>query len=94
MVVDLAVAESAEQPLDILVRDRSSQPDFVGICDRHQHCRFVSDDPQMVEPAGGPEDGLLFDAFNDAETMVLAWSVTNSDPGRRRSPGIACATTS
>ena len=24
----------------------------------------------MVEPAGGPEDGLLFDAFNDAETMI------------------------
>ena len=70
MVVDLAVAEQAEQPLDLVVADGAAQADAVDVAHRNEHGGVVGDDPKMVEAAGGTEDGLVFDPFDDPETMV------------------------
>jgi len=66
MVVDLPVAEQAEQPLDVFVADRAAQAHAVDIAQRHEHGRIVRDDPEMVKTAGGTEDGFVFDAFDDS----------------------------
>ena len=70
VVVDLAVAEQAEQPLDFFVADGAAQADAVDVAHRHEHGRFVGDDAEMIETAGGAENGFLFDAFDDPETMI------------------------
>ncbi len=70
MIVDLAVAEEGEEPFDLFVADRAPQADAVDVVDRNEHGRFVRDHPQMIEPAGGAEDGFGFDALNDAESVV------------------------
>ena len=70
MVVDLAVPQTAEQLLHVGIRNRAPQPDFAGIGDWHENRRFVGDDPEMIEPARGAEDGLVFDTLDNAKTMV------------------------
>src|SRR5690606_27082883 len=70
VVVDLAVAEASEQPLDVGVRDRTTQADFGRVRHRHQNRRLVGENPKMVEPARGTEDGLFFDALDYTETMI------------------------
>ena len=70
MVVDLAVAEQAEQPLDFVVADRAAEADAVDVAHGNEHGRFVRDDPEMIETAGGTENRFLLDAFDDAETMI------------------------
>src|SRR5437870_13851487 len=70
MVVDLAVAEQAEEPLDFFVADGATQADAVDVAHRHEHRRIIRDDPEMVETAGRTENGFLFDAFDDPETMI------------------------
>src|SRR5262249_57450458 len=72
MVVDLAVAEQAEEPLDFFVADRAAKADAVDVAHRHEHRRVVRDDPEMVEAAGPAADGFLFDAFDDPETLIPA----------------------
>ena len=70
MVVDLAVAELAEQPLDLVVVDGAPQADVVDVGHRHEHRRVVRENPQMKKPARRAEDGLLFDLLYDAETVI------------------------
>ena len=62
--------EQLEQPLDFLVVDGAAQADAVDVGDRHEHGRVVRHDAQMIEAAGRAEDGLLFDALDDAETVI------------------------
>ena len=70
MVVDLAVAEQTEQPLDFVVADGAAEADAVDVAHRHEHGRVVGDDPEMVKAAGGAENGFVFDALDDPETMI------------------------
>ena len=70
MVVDLAVAEKAEQAFDFLVSNSAAQPDAVHVGHRNQHGGVVGHNPEVVEPAGGTEDGFLFDALDDPKTMI------------------------
>src|SRR5947199_272288 len=66
----LAVAEQAEQPLDFAVGDRAAQADAVDVAHRHEHGRVVGNDAQMIEAAGSSENSFVFDAFDDAETVI------------------------
>ncbi len=61
MIVDLAVAEQAEEALDLFVGDRLSQADVVDVGDGHQHRRVIGDDAQMKKSAGGTENSFFFD---------------------------------
>ena len=70
VVVDLAVAEQAEQPLDFFVGDGAAEADAVDVAHRNEHGGVVRDDSQMVETAGGAENGFVFDPLDDAETMI------------------------
>src|SRR5262249_3580912 len=70
MVVDLAVAEEPEQPLNLLVADRAPEPDAVDIVHRHEHGGLVGDHAQVVKPAGRSENGFRFDALHNAETVI------------------------
>ena len=70
MVVDLAVAEQAEQTFDFHVADGAAQADAVDVGDRDEHDGFVGDDAKVIETAGSAEDGFFFDAFDDPETMI------------------------
>src|SRR5204863_730461 len=70
VIVDLPVAEQAEQPFDVLVADGATQADAIDVADGHEHGRVVRNDPEMVEPAGGTEDGFVFDSLDDPESMV------------------------
>jgi len=68
--VDLAVAEEREETIDLFVVDRAPQADAVNIVDWNENGRLVRDHPEMVEAAGGAEDGFGFDALNDAESVI------------------------
>ena len=70
MVVDLAVAEQAEEPLDFVVADGAAEADAVDIRQWHEDGRVVGNDAQVIEAASGTKDGLFFDALDDPETMV------------------------
>jgi hypothetical protein len=70
VVVDFAVAEQYEQPFDLFVADGAPKPHPVDVVQRNEHSRFVRNHLEMVEPAGGAEDGFGFDALNDAESVV------------------------
>ena len=70
MVVDLAVAEQREEPLDFFVADRAAQTDTVDVRERHEHRGVVGDNPEMIETAGCAEDRFVFNALDDPETMV------------------------
>src|SRR5262245_56335278 len=70
MVVDLAVAEQAEEPFDFFVADRAPQADAVHIGDRHENRCVVRDNSEVIAAAGSAEDGFLFDSFDDPETMI------------------------
>ena len=70
MVVDLAVTEQAEQPLDFHIADGATQADAVDVGNRDEHDRFVGDDAKVIETACSAENGLFFDAFDDPETMI------------------------
>src|SRR5207248_3529623 len=70
VVVDLAVAEQAEQPLDFLVGDGAAKADAVDVAHRHEHGRVVCDDAEMKEAAGGTKNGLVLDALDDTQTMI------------------------
>ena len=70
MIVDFAVAEQGEQAFDFFVADRAPETDAVDVVDRNEHGRFVGHHPQMIEPAGGAQDGFGFDALNDAESVI------------------------
>src|SRR6185436_2367685 len=70
MIVDLAVAEQREQPLDLFVADSAPEADAVNVIDGHKHRRLVGYHSQMVETASCSQDGFGFDALNDAESVV------------------------
>src|SRR5687768_11059428 len=70
MVVDLPVAQQQKQAFNFLVRDGPTQAYVVDIGDRNQNGRFIRQDPQMEKPAGGAENRLFFNFFDDPETMV------------------------
>src|SRR5262249_30551936 len=70
MVVDLAVAELREEPLDFVVADRAPQANAVNVGQRHEHGRVVRDNTKMIETAGGTKNGFFFDALDDPETMI------------------------
>ena len=70
MVVDLAVAQQAEQPLDFLVADGAAEADAVNVTHWNEDGRVVGDDAEMKEAAGGAENRLVFDPFNDSQTMI------------------------
>jgi hypothetical protein len=70
MVVDAAIAQKAEETFDLLIADRLPKTNVVNVRDGHEHRRVVRHDPQMEEAAGGAKNSLLFDTFNDAESMV------------------------
>mgnify|MGYP003350153633 CR=1 FL=1 len=53
-----------------LVLDRLAETHAVDVGDRHEHRRVIADDAKVKETAGGTQDGLLFDPFDDPETMV------------------------
>src|SRR6185503_13379062 len=67
---DLPVAELAEQPVDFLIRNGASQADAVDVAHRHEHGGVVGDDAKMIEAARSAENGLVFDSFDDPETMI------------------------
>ena len=46
-------------------RDGATQPDAVNVADRDEHGRFIRDDPEMIKTACRPENGLVFDPFDD-----------------------------
>src|SRR5439155_26327243 len=52
------------------VADGAAQADAIDVADGHEHGRVVRNDPEMVEPAGGTEDGFVFDSLDDPESMV------------------------
>src|SRR5688500_5796504 len=70
MVVDLAVAQQHEQAFNFFVRDGPTQAYVVDVGDRNQNGRFIRQDPQMEKPASSTENRLLFNFFDDPETMV------------------------
>jgi hypothetical protein len=70
MIVDLAVAEEGEQPLDFFVADGAAEANAVNVIHRHEHGCFVGDHSQMIETASCSQDGFGFDALNDAESVV------------------------
>ena len=70
LAVDLAVAEDSEQAIDFGVTNRAAQSDAVGVADGHEHHRLVRGNAEGVESARRAENGLLFDALDDAETVI------------------------
>ena len=70
MVVNLTVAQPAEQPVDVRVGNRPTQANFIRVGQGHQHGGLVRDDLEMVKPASRPEDCLFFDALDDAKSMI------------------------
>ncbi len=70
LAVDLPVTENPEQAIDFGVANRAAQADAVGVPDRHEHHRLVRRNAERVEPARSAEDGFLFDALDDAETVI------------------------
>ena len=70
MIVDLAVAEQTKQPFHVVVADGAAEADAVDVGQRHEHSGVVGDDAEMIETAGGTEDGFFFNALDDPETMV------------------------
>ncbi len=70
MIVDLAVAQQAEQPLDVVVADGAAQADAVNIAYGHEDGRVVGDDAEVIETAGGTKNSFLFDALDDPETVI------------------------
>src|SRR5215831_13296285 len=49
MVVDLAVAEQREEPLDFVVGDGAAKTDAVDVRDRHEYDCLVGYDTEMIE---------------------------------------------
>ncbi len=90
MVIDLAVAERVEEPLDFRVADGAAKPDAVDVVDRHEHRRLVGDDAQMIKPAGSTEDGLLFDTDNDPEPLVRVNDLVSNLECHSGSPVMRC----
>src|SRR5262245_57078517 len=70
MVVDLAVAEQPEQPLDLVVADGPSEPDTINIVEGNKNGGLVGHHPEVVEPAGRAEDCFGFDALYYAESVI------------------------
>ena len=70
MVVDPAVAEQREEPLNFLVGDGLAKADAVDVCHRNEHRRVVGDDAQVEKSAGGTQDGFFFDTFDDTEPVI------------------------
>ena len=75
MVVDLAVAEESEQPLDFYVADGAAEADAVDVRERDKHGGFVRNDPKMVEAAGRTEDRFLLDALHDSQAMIRVYDL-------------------
>ena len=70
MVIDPAVAEKREQPLDLLVRDGLAKTDAVDVRDGYEYDGVIGHDAQVEKAAGGPQNGFLFDALDDPEPMI------------------------
>jgi hypothetical protein len=70
MVVNLAVSEQTEESFHFVVVDSAAEADSVDVAHRYQNGRIIRNDSEVVEPAGRPEDGFVFDAFDDSETMI------------------------
>ena len=50
--------------------DGAPQAHAVSVGKGHEHRGFVGEDAQVVKPASGTQDGLVFNSFDDAETVV------------------------
>jgi hypothetical protein len=70
MVVDLAVAEEPEKPLDFVVVDRAPEADAVYVVDWNEHGGLVGHHPEMIKTAGCAENSFSFDALNNAESVI------------------------
>ena len=70
VIVDLAVAEQPEQPLDLFVADRAAEADAVNVVHGNEHGGFVGDHAQVIKTAGCTENCFGFDALNDAESVI------------------------
>src|SRR3954453_19750993 len=70
VVVDLAVPEQPEEPLDFFVADRAAEADAIDVVHGNEHCGLVRHHPEMVETARGTEDGFGFYSLNNSESMV------------------------
>ncbi len=70
VIVDFAVAEEVEEPVDFFVVDRSPQTNVIDVVYRNEDRCFVRHHPQMVKTAGRPQNCFGFDALNDAESVV------------------------
>ena len=68
--IDPAIAQQQENPLHLFVVNRLPQADAVHVRDRHEHSCVIADDSEMEESTRRTENGLLFDPFNNPETMV------------------------
>src|SRR4029453_8352544 len=92
MIVDLAVAQEPEQPLNLLVADRASEANAVDVVQWYEHGGLIGDHAQVVEPACRSENGFCFDALHNAETVIWVNDlVTNlkchTSPKRRADVG-------
>ena len=70
MVVDFPVSEEREEPIDLVVVDSPAQANVVDVGYGHQHSRVVRHDAQVEKSTSGAKDCFLFDAFNDAKTVI------------------------
>jgi hypothetical protein len=61
VVVDLAVAEEAEESFDVVIADRAPKTDAVDVRYGYEHGCVVGHDAKMVKTAGRTEDGFLLD---------------------------------
>src|SRR5262245_54503872 len=70
MVVDFAIAQEPEQPVNLLVADCAPEADAIDVVHRHQHGGLVRDHAQVIETAGRSENSFRFDALHNAETVI------------------------
>src|SRR3954463_329127 len=75
MIVDLAVAQEVEQPLDLFVRNGLAKADVVDVGDGNEHGRVVCHDPQVKKSAGSTKNCLFFNAFDDTEPVVRVYDL-------------------
>ena len=59
--------------------------DAVDVAHRHEHGRVVRDDADMKKAAGGPENSLVFDAFDDTQPVIRVNDLV-TDLKRHNSP--------
>jgi hypothetical protein len=65
VVVDLAVTQLREQPLDLFVTDSFAEANTVDIGYGHEHRRVVRHDAEVKEAACRTENCFFLDPFDD-----------------------------